>query len=126
MKTLAAMRWRWLYPCLFAQQPQVDNARLETHALQGSLLCTELAQHGGRAPSGSPGPEPIIPGRHGDMCWSNGNNEDSHAAGAPVRLEGQTTLPLCWYVSRTRRWISCASRRPIAAFDGGGLHVLLS
>src|SRR5947209_8164320 len=39
----------------------------------------------------------MIPGRHGDMCWSNGNNgnglnEQQHATGAPMRLEGQTTL----------------------------------
>jgi hypothetical protein len=105
-------------PCLFAQQPQVDNARVETRPLQGSIR-TELAQHGA-GPFWAAWPEPIIPRRHGDMCWSNGNNEDSHAAGAPVRLEGQTTLLVLVRIENSQvDQLRVAS--PDCRFDGGGL-----
>lgn len=78
---------------LFAQQPQVQNAKVETRAAQGSLEA-QFRQLGS-GPYWAGYTEPIIPGRHGDMCWSNGNNgfnDQQHAAGAPVRLEGQTAL----------------------------------
>jgi hypothetical protein len=106
-------------PCLFAQQPQIDNARVETRALQGRIQ-TELAQHGA-GPFWAAWSEPIIPGRHGDMCWSNGNNnEDSHAAGAPVRLEGQTTLLVLVRIENSQvDQLRVAS--PDCRFDGGGL-----
>ena len=59
--------------------------------------------------------EPIIPGRHGDMCWSNGNNEFPRRR-CPGPVSKARPHCLCWYgVSRTRRWISCASPHPIAA-----------
>ena len=84
-----------------AQQPQIQNARVETRALQGSLEA-QLRQFGA-GPYRAGYAEPIIPGRHGDMCrghgdnGNNGNAGDSssgqqHAAGSPVRLEGQTAL----------------------------------
>ncbi|MDP9169014.1 MAG: HEAT repeat domain-containing protein [Acidobacteriota bacterium] len=76
--------------CLSAQQPQVENARLETRAFAGSLT-SQLSQNGA-GPFWAAWSEPIIPGRHGDMCWSNGNNENEHATNAPVRLEGQTAV----------------------------------
>jgi HEAT repeat protein len=55
------------------------------------------------------------------MCWSNGNNnEDGHAMGAPVRLEGQTTLLMLVRVENSQvdqiRVSSLDCR-----FDGGGL-----
>jgi hypothetical protein len=83
-----------LAPALLAQQPQIQNAQVETRAFQGSLE-GQLRQFG--AGSYWVGyAEPIIPGRHGDMCWNNGNNgngnDQQHAPGAPVRLEGQTSL----------------------------------
>jgi hypothetical protein len=79
----------------FGQQPQVQNAKVETRALQGSLDA-QFRQFGA-GPYWAGYAEPMIPGRHGDMCWSNGNNngnnsEQQHATGAPVRLEGQTML----------------------------------
>jgi hypothetical protein len=80
-------------PVLLAQQPQVQNAKLETRELQGSLEA-QFRQFGAGAYWAGYA-EPIIPGRHGDMCWSNGNsgnNDQQHAVGAPVRLEGQTVL----------------------------------
>ncbi|MDE3197169.1 MAG: hypothetical protein KGN84_12540, partial [Acidobacteriota bacterium] len=65
---------------LAAQQPQVENAKVESHALSGSLQA-ELARHGA-GPFWAAWAEPEIPGRHGDMCWSSVNNgvyEDGHA-----------------------------------------------
>ncbi|HZL57247.1 MAG TPA: HEAT repeat domain-containing protein [Bryobacteraceae bacterium] len=104
--------------CLFGQQPQVENAKLETKALAGSLQ-TVLTQHGA-GPFWAAWAEPMIPGRHGDMCWSNGNNDDGHATGAPVRLEGQTTLLVLVRVENAQvdqlRVASMDCR-----FDGGGL-----
>lgn len=79
--------------CLWAQQPQVENAKLETRTFAGSLA----SQLGTLSSSGRAGPfwaawsEPIIPGQHGDMCW-NGNNRHEPAAGAPVRLEGPISV----------------------------------
>jgi hypothetical protein len=78
--------------CVWAQQPQVENAKLETRTFAGSLA-SQLAA----LPSSGPGPfwtawsEPIIPGQHGVMCW-NGNGRNELAAGTPVRLEGPTSL----------------------------------
>jgi HEAT repeat protein len=104
--------------CLAAQQPEVENARLETRALSGSLR-SELAQHGA-GPFWAAWSEPIVPGRHGDMCWSNGNNEDSHTLSAPVRLEGQTAvLVLVRIESSQVDRLRVAS--PDCRFDAGGL-----
>jgi hypothetical protein len=62
----------------------------------------------------------MIPGRHGDMCWSNGDNRNEHATGAPVRLEGQTTL-----IVLVRMENSQTDQLRVASldcrFDGGGL-----
>lgn len=68
---------------LFAQQPQIENGRVETRASAGSLS-SQLAQFG-RGPFWAGYSEPIAPGHRGDMC----NERNS---GAPLRLEGQTTL----------------------------------
>jgi len=75
--------------CVWAQQPQVENAKLETRTFAGSLA-SQLAAPGA-VPFWVAWSEPIIPGQHGDMCW-NGNNWNEHMTGAPVRLEGQTSL----------------------------------
>ncbi|MES1261003.1 MAG: HEAT repeat domain-containing protein [Acidobacteriota bacterium] len=77
---------------LLAQQPQIENAKLETRPFSGTLE-SQLRQFGA-GPFWAGYAEPILAGRHGDMCWnnSNGPNDQQHAPGAPVRLEGQTTL----------------------------------
>jgi len=67
---------------LFAQQPIVDNARLDTRPYTGSLSAM-LGQFGG-GPWWAGYAEPMIPGRHGDMCDGRSNGT--------VRLEGPTTL----------------------------------
>ena len=106
---------------LYGQQAQVENAKVETKAVSGSLQA-ELGQHGS-GPFWAAWAEPEIPGRHGDMCWSSVNNgiyEDGHVAGAPVRLEGQTTLLILVRIENSQvDQIRLAS--PDCRFDGGGL-----
>lgn len=75
--------------CVWAQQPQVENARLEARTFAGTLA-SQLAS-AGAGPFWAAWSEPIIPGQHGDMCW-NGNNVNEHTAATPVRLEGPTSL----------------------------------
>ena len=76
----------------FAQQPQIENAKFGKTSSSGSLAA-QLAAFGA-GPFWAGYTEPIIPGRHGDMCWSNGNGSDGdgHANGAVVRLEGPVSL----------------------------------
>jgi len=104
--------------CAVAQKPDVDNARLETHAFSGSLQA-EFARNGA-SPYWAAWSEPIIPGRHGGMCWSTDDRQDTHATGAPVRLEGQTTLLVL-----VRMENSQVNQLRVASldcrFDGGGL-----
>ena len=75
-----------------AQQPQIENAKIETRAFAGSIE-SQLRQFGS-GPLWAGYSEPMIAGRRGDMCWSNGNGNDQqpHATDAPVRLEGGTSL----------------------------------
>jgi HEAT repeats len=117
MKTLATVILSAV--CLCAQQqPQVENAKLETRAFSGSLTSQLPAL--GVGPFWAAWSEPIIPGRHGDMCWSNGNNWNEHATGAPVRLEGQTSQVILVRMENAQvdqlRIASLDCR-----FDGGGL-----
>jgi hypothetical protein len=69
-----------------AQQPAIENAKLEMRAFSGSLA-SQLAQFGA-GPYWAGYSEPAIPGRRGDM------NEGcpGYANGTPIRLEGQTSL----------------------------------
>jgi hypothetical protein len=104
---------------VFAQQPQVENARLETHTLSGSLQA-EFAKDGA-GPYWAAWSEPMIPGRHGDMCWSTNDHQDSRATGAPVRLEGQTTLLVLVRMENSQvSQLRAASLD--CRFDGGGLQ----
>jgi hypothetical protein len=104
---------------LYAQTPpQVENAAVETRAFSGSLSSTFAAM--GAGPFWAAWQEPIIPGRHGDMCWSNGNNDNEHAVGAAVRLEGQTALLMLVRIENSQiDQLRIAS--PDCRFDGGGL-----
>jgi len=105
--------------CIWAQQqPQVENAKFETRAFAGSLASQLVSP--GAGPFWAAWSEPMIPGRHGDMCWSSGDNQGEHAPGAPVRLEGQTSL-----VVLVRMESAQVDQIRIASsdcrFDGGGL-----
>jgi hypothetical protein len=78
---------------LFAQQPTIDNAKVETRAVNGSVAA-ELSSLG-RGPYWAGWSEPIIPGQHNDVCswYRNGNYfETGRTPGTPVRLEGETAL----------------------------------
>jgi hypothetical protein len=78
---------------LLAQQPTIDNAKLETRAVSGSVAA-ELSSLG-QGPYWTGWSEPIIPGQHSDVCswYRNGNNiETGRTPGTPVRLEGETAL----------------------------------
>ena len=82
-----------LGPALLAQQPTIDNAKLETRTVNGSIAA-ELSSLG-RGPYWTGWSEPIIPGQHNDVCswYRNGNYfETGRTPGTPVRLEGETAL----------------------------------
>jgi hypothetical protein len=81
---------RALATSVLAQQPAIDNAKLETRPFSGTLA-TQLSQLGAR-PFWAAYSEPIITGQHGDMCSWNRNGDNGRTPGAPVRLEGETAL----------------------------------
>ncbi|MEP6715892.1 MAG: HEAT repeat domain-containing protein [Terriglobia bacterium] len=98
-------------------QTQVENAKLEIREFAGSLP-SQLAQFG-TGPFWAAWSEPIIAGRHGDMCWSNGNQND-HSTVAPVRLEGQVAVLVMVRVENAQvEKLQLAS--PDCRFDGGGV-----
>ncbi len=76
-----------------AQQPTIENAKLQSRAFSGTLSAEILRM--GAGPYWVAWSEPTIPGQHNDMCsWNrNGNDSDSgRTPGAPMRLEGETAL----------------------------------
>ena len=107
--------------CSLAQQPQVENAKLETRAFAGTIA-SQISQSGA-GPFWIAWSEPIIPGRRGEMCWSNGNNDTEHSAGAPVRLEGQVALVVLARIENSQvdqlRVVS-----PDCRLDAGGLPLV--
>ena len=103
---------------LYAQNPQVENATLQTRAFSGSLQSMISSQ--GAGPFWAAWQEPIIAGRHGDMCWSNGNNDSGHSTSAPIRLEGPTALLVLVRIENSQvDQLRLAT--PDCRFDGGGL-----
>src|SRR5580700_6822963 len=81
-----------LAACAHAQQPTLENAKLETRAFSGTVAA-ELSRIGA-GPFWAAWSEPIIAGQHGDMCsWNrNGNDDSGRTPGAPMRLEGEIAL----------------------------------
>jgi hypothetical protein len=75
---------------LYAQQPHVENGKLESRVFSGSLQ-TEISRVGA-GPAWLAWAEPMAGGRNGEMCWWNENGYGGHAPDAPVRLEGPTEL----------------------------------
>ncbi len=75
---------------LFAQQPSVENAKLETRAFSGTLSAQLSGL--GAGPFWAAWSEPIIAGQHGDMCSWNRNDGSGRIATAPMRLEGEVAL----------------------------------
>lgn len=103
------------------QPPQVENAKLESRAFAGTLAAQVTSF--GAGPFWTAWQEPIIPGRHGDMCWNEGNgnraDNNGHAAGAPVRLEGPSAVVVLVRMENAQvSQLRIAS--PDCRFDGGG------
>jgi hypothetical protein len=105
---------------LFAQQPTIDNAKLETRAFSGTIAA-ELSRFGA-GPFWAGYSEPIIAGQHGDMCsWNRNNNDDSgRTLGAPVRLEGEIALVVLVRVENGQPG-ELRVTSPDCHLDGGGL-----
>ena len=101
-----------------AQQPKIENAKLETRAFSGSLAA-QFSQFGS-GPWWAGYSEAMISGQHGDMCWNEGNRGDARAPGTPIRLEGPTALVVLvrmenGAISRVR------TTTPDCLIDAGGL-----
>lgn len=97
--------------CLSAQQPPVENAKLETRTFSGSIA-SGLAQLGA-GPFWAAWSEPIVPARRGDMC-------DGRTSDAPIRLEGPTALVVLVRVENSQvDQLRVAS--PDCRVDAGGL-----
>lgn len=101
-----------------AQMPRVENAKVESHSFSGSV--DAMLRQLGAGPFWVGYSEPEVAGRRGDQCWSNGGGDNGHAADAPVRLEGQTTLVVLARVENGAvEQIRMSS--PDCRLDGGGL-----
>src|SRR5690349_2056848 len=98
----------------FAQQPAVENARLEARPFAGSLA-TQLSQFGA-GPFWAGYSEPAIPGNH---LTNQGDSWCSPAAGTPLRLEGTTALVVLIRVEAAAQQIKVVS--PDCKLDAGGL-----
>src|SRR5579863_4653717 len=72
-----------------AQQPAIENAKLETRSFYGSMA-SQLTQFGA-GPFWVGYSEPAIGGQHGDMCCAD-NGCRGYPNGTPVRLEGETAV----------------------------------
>ncbi len=105
---------------LLAQQPTVDNAKLEARALSGPLAA-ELSRIGA-GPFWAAYSEPIIAGQHGDMCsWNrNGNDDSGRTAGTPMRLEGEIALVILIRVENSQV-DQLRVTSPDCHLDAGGL-----
>lgn len=106
---------------LLAEQPTIENAKLETRAVNGTVAA-ELTSLG-RGPYWAGWSEPIIPGQHGDVCswYRNGNYNDSgRTPGAPVRLEGEIALVVLVRVENGQVGEIMRSS-PDCRLDAGGL-----
>jgi hypothetical protein len=118
MKLIAAL---FFATALLAQQPTIENAKLETRAVNGTAAA-ELTSLG-RGPYWAGWSEPIIPGQHGDVCswYRNGNYNDSgRTPGAPVQLEGEIALVVLVRVENGQVGEIMRSS-PDCRLDAGGL-----
>jgi len=105
---------------LCAQQPHIENARLETRQSGGSLA-TQIKSFGA-GPFWTAWSEPMIPGQHDDMCrWGDGGSgNDGRAPNTPMRLEGPTALVVLVRVENSQvDRIRVTS--PDCSLDAGGL-----
>jgi hypothetical protein len=103
---------------LRAQQPTVENAKLETRTFSGSI--TSELQRAGGGPFWLAWSEPIIPGQHGDMCSWNSNGDYGRSPGTPVRLEGETALVILVRIENSKP-DQLRVTSPDCRLDAGGL-----
>ena len=100
-----------------AQQPAIENAKVETRAFSGSLA-TQLAQFG-TGPFWAGYSAAAMPRALGDTCCGD-NGCRGYVTGAPVRLEGNASIVILARMDAGRvdklRIIS-----PDCRLDGGGL-----
>jgi hypothetical protein len=110
---------------LAQQQPQVENARVDSRAFAGSVAA-QVAGFGA-GPLWVAWQEPIVSGRRGDMCRIRnrdsggfGDFDDGRAAGAPVRLEGPNALLVLVRIENAQL-SQLQVESPDCRFDAGGL-----
>src|SRR3954468_14272878 len=109
MRTAACL---FVITSAFAQQPQIENARVAKRTSAGPLGA-QLSQLG-------PGPywagyaEPMVAGRHGNLCNAG------ETGTAPIRLEGQTSLVVLVRFENSRIAEFRVSS-PDCRLDAGGL-----
>ncbi len=79
-----------LTAALAAQQPQIENARVVSHAFTGTLdaQLTTL----GAGPFWAGYSVPVLPGHRGDGCWTDRDGNSGRNPSAPVRLEGSPNM----------------------------------
>lgn len=115
--TRAALLMSIAAAAAFAQQAAIENARLETHALNASIAA-RLAQLGA-GPFWAGYSEPAVPGNQGDNCCFDTGCR-GHASDAPVRLEAETSVVVLVRMENGKVDRLRVSS-PDCKLDGGGL-----
>jgi hypothetical protein len=118
---------------LFAQQPRVSNARLETRPVTGSLETTFQAILKTQASPAWVGyAEPIIPGDRQSCCWNGGGCSLEHQGGdqgvtvagpQTVKLEGPTHVVVLYRVENHQTG-KIRTVTPECDLDAGGLPLI--
>jgi hypothetical protein len=117
---------------LQAQQPQVQNARVETRAVSGGLEATLRAIQSAQSTAAWIGyAVPIIPGDRQNCCWNNNSrgcfleptDYDRRVittTAQPVKLEGPTHLVVLYRIEN-RQVSKIRTFTPDCELDAGGL-----
>jgi hypothetical protein len=100
----------------YAQQPVVENGKVETQAFSGSLAA-QLARLGA-GPFWAGYTEPSIPGRHNENCSLDGNVNSTVTT---IRLEGDTAVMVLIRVEGGQV-VQLRLASPDCKLDAGGLH----
>jgi HEAT repeats len=122
---------------LHAQQPQVQNARVETRAVSGGLEATLRAIQSAQSSAAWVGyAVPIIPGDRQNCCWNNNsrgcflepnvNDRDRvvvSSTAQPVKLEGPTHLVVLYRIEN-RQVSKIRTFTPDCELDAGGLSFI--
>jgi len=119
---------------LFAQQPRVSNARLETRPVTGGLdVAFQAILRAQASPAWVGYAEPIIPGDRQSCCWNDGggcalerhSNDQGVAVASPktVKLEGPTHLVVLLRVENHQTG-KIHTFTPECDLDAGGLPLI--